>query len=265
MKNSGTPKGLFINLGLLLFSSCCLISAQETRVWTASDSDRTFEGLYVYHKKDIVCLADKLGKEFTIPIEKISIADRIWLRKKKYEQRGEQPAKAIDTLVFDDNASTLLDKLSSSNLFSLKGTAPSSIEDLNKTYQIKEKVGDTNLSLSVFLDELNLLSAIQLISNEQADLDTAKANWESCKALLSELAGLPQINQNYPSIDELKANDNYWVTSQWKTKSNQHLSLAIALNEQGQPIIEARILPLLDEENTLNPELLAQIKENLTS
>ncbi len=259
-------KSVFFHLlsGVFLLASTFAV-AQETRIWTASDGERTFEGLYVYHKEDVVCLADKLGKEFTIPIDKISIADRVWLRKKKYEQRGEKSPQAIDSLRFDDDIDTILNKLENSNLFTLKGSEPSSIEDINKAYQLKTSVGQANLNLSIFLDTLNVLGAVQLSSDTPSDLESIKSDWEACKELFTELAGSPQKNQGFPSSQDLKDNENHWVTSEWKTKSNQHLLLAITLNKEGEAIIEARILPIVDGETVGNPEFLAQIKNNLTS
>jgi len=255
---------LFSGATYLVVTSLSL-AQEEPRVWTASDSDRTFKGRYVYHKEDIICLADTSGKEFTIPIDKISIADRVWLKKKEYEQRGASPAQAIDSLNFDDDIDTILSKLESSSLFTLKGSKPTSTEDINKAYELKSSVGEAKLSLSVFLDDLNLLAAIQLVSNAQTDLDTAKSNWEACKNLLCELAGAPQFHQEFPSIQDITDNNNHWITSEWKTQSNQHLFLAIALNSQNKPVIEARILPIVDGETIGKPEFLNKIKENLAS
>ena len=74
----------------LLFFLHQVVDAQM-RSWTAADG-RALEAEFISATDKVVTLRRKVdGKRFTVPLEKISEADRTWVAKKVAEMRGPEP------------------------------------------------------------------------------------------------------------------------------------------------------------------------------
>ena len=71
-------KFLFPVFALFLFCKIC-VAEEDFRTWTSSDG-RNVEAMFLEMNGEIVKIKNKQGRQFDLPLTKLSQADQVWVR-----------------------------------------------------------------------------------------------------------------------------------------------------------------------------------------
>lgn len=174
----------------------------ESRDWKNADGSQSFSGEYVSHTTEKVTIRRTDGKIFTLDLNRLNDADKIWLTGKPSDATvgEEQPAAADPKAVFDnlclgDKRDIVTKKLKESKL------VESSMDDvlmgrvgLNGIYRTRKQIGGLHCELYFDWTGADTLKEISLQTQavpKNVYVNRLKATWEELAELLTALHGKP--------------------------------------------------------------------------
>jgi hypothetical protein len=179
----------------------------ETRDWKSADGLQSFSGEYVSHTETKVTIRRTDGKIFTLDLERLNDADKIWLTGKpttneavatiatEGEPAEADPKAVFDTLCLGDKRDVVVKKLKASKLVETE------VDDvlmgrvgLNGIYRTRQQIGGLHCELYFDWTGADTLKEVSLQTQavpKGVYVNRLKATWEELAELLTALHGKP--------------------------------------------------------------------------
>jgi hypothetical protein len=188
----------------------------ESRAWKSADGTQSFSGEYVSHSTTKVTIRRADGKVFTLDLDRLNDADKIWLIGKPAESGAaeeETPAEAdpkavFDTLCLGDKREAVTKKLKESKL------VESTMDDvlmgrvgLNGIYRTRKQIGGLHCELYFDWTGADTLKEVSLQTQavpKNVYVNRLKATWEELSELLTALHGKPVQAGAFPGPESLQ-------------------------------------------------------------
>jgi hypothetical protein len=175
----------------------------EPRHWKNSDGSQSFTGEYVSHTTTKVTIRRADGKIFTLDLDRLNDADKIWLTGKPTDSAttGDEPPAAqdpkavFDNLCLGDKREMVTKKLKESKL--VEATMDDVLMGrvgLNGIYRTRKQIGGLHCELYFDWTGADTLKEISLQTQavpKNVYVNRLKGTWEELAELLTVLHGKP--------------------------------------------------------------------------
>ena len=190
----------------------------ESRDWKSADGSQSFTGEYVSHTNTKVTIRRADGKVFTLDLDRLNDADKIWLTGKPAESAaadaGEEapaesdPKAVFDTLCLGDKREVVTKKLKESKLVeSTMDEVLMGRVGLNGIYRTRKQIGGLHCELYFDWTGTDTLKEVSLQTQavpKNLYVNRLKATWEELAELLTTLHGKPIQAGAFPGPESLQ-------------------------------------------------------------
>lgn len=247
-----SPSANVLLLGFALLGLAATPLSAEMREWKSADGTQSFDGEYVSHDSKKVTIKRKDGKVFSLELERLNNADKIWLSDKPAtETPGEKAAAetidesktVFDTLCFGDKREVVTKKLKESSF--VEATMDEVMmgrTGLNGVFRTRKQIGGLHCELYFDFNGSGSLKEISLQTQtvpKDVYVNRLKATWAELAELLTALNGKPVQAGAFPAVNTLRQ-DVLIPSHLWKLPAGGSALLGTSLEAGDKVMIVVR-------------------------